>query len=214
MTSSAWRRCTASRPLARTWPSTALQRKQTLETYRDFAREARIAERIALAAVKDAVSLARERWPALLDTLPTPPAMRSVVLERLETLPPGMAGPALRALRWAAIAAAPAAACAPRPRLRDDRRAGVFQQPLEIRRGHDDFAGCGAQAVDGLGRQGKRRGEFIEVGQLVPILQPGERHVDGVDRRVRRAERGGDCLILVRSERRRAADLAHGRQRA
>lgn len=64
-----------------------LQRKQTLETYRDFAREAKIAERIALAAVKDAVSLARERWPALLDTLPTPPAMRTVVLERLETLP-------------------------------------------------------------------------------------------------------------------------------
>jgi len=64
-----------------------LQRKQTLETYRDFAREARIAERIALAAVKDAVTMAQERWPALLESLPTPPAMKTVVLERLRTLP-------------------------------------------------------------------------------------------------------------------------------
>lgn len=64
-----------------------LQRQQTLETYRNFAQEARIAERIALAAVKDAVSLAQDRWPALLDALPTPPAMKTAVLDRLRTLP-------------------------------------------------------------------------------------------------------------------------------
>lgn len=65
----------------------ALQRKQTLETYREFARNARIAERIAVAAVKDAVTMAQERWPALLDSLPTPVAMKTVVSERLRTLP-------------------------------------------------------------------------------------------------------------------------------
>jgi len=63
------------------------QRAQTLETYREFARSARIAERIVTAAVKDAVALAQERWPGLLDTLPAPPAMRQTVLERLASLP-------------------------------------------------------------------------------------------------------------------------------
>ena len=52
-------------------------------------------------------------------------------------------------------------------------------------------------------------GYLCEAGRTTRFV-PGERHVDGVDRRVRRAERGGDCPILVRSERRRAADLAHG----
>ena len=64
-----------------------LQRRQTLETYREFAREARIAERVALAAVKDAVTMAQERWPALLESLPTPAAMKAEVRERLQTLP-------------------------------------------------------------------------------------------------------------------------------
>lgn len=64
-----------------------LQRAQTLQTYRDFARAARIAERIVLAAVKDTVGLAQERWPALLDELPAPPRMRDVVRARLDQLP-------------------------------------------------------------------------------------------------------------------------------
>ncbi|WP_420991673.1 type II toxin-antitoxin system HipA family toxin [Cupriavidus sp. 30B13] len=63
------------------------QRAQTLQTYRDFARQARIAERIATAAVKDAVAMAHERWPALLDQLPAPAGMRAAVLARLATLP-------------------------------------------------------------------------------------------------------------------------------
>ncbi|WP_454726541.1 MULTISPECIES: type II toxin-antitoxin system HipA family toxin [Cupriavidus] len=63
------------------------QRAQTLQTYRDFARAARVAERIATAAAKDAVAMAHERWPGLLDRLPVPPGLRAVVLERLATLP-------------------------------------------------------------------------------------------------------------------------------
>jgi serine/threonine-protein kinase HipA len=64
-----------------------LQRAQTIETYTDLAKAAGIAQRIATAAVKAAVSAAQDTWPKLLDELPTPPGMKEVVLDRLKTLP-------------------------------------------------------------------------------------------------------------------------------
>ncbi|HEV3106755.1 MAG TPA: HipA domain-containing protein [Trinickia sp.] len=64
-----------------------LQRAQTLGDYAAFARAAGVAERIALAAVKAAVSAARDTWPAMLDELPAPDRMKRVVLERLASLP-------------------------------------------------------------------------------------------------------------------------------
>jgi len=64
-----------------------MQRAQTLDDYKTMARASGIAERIATAAVKSAVSAARATWPQLLDRLPAPPAMKDIVRERLATLP-------------------------------------------------------------------------------------------------------------------------------
>ena len=63
------------------------QRQQTLDTYRAIAVRAGVPHLIARAAVKQTVALAQELWPALLDTLPTPPRMKNVILERLKNLP-------------------------------------------------------------------------------------------------------------------------------
>ncbi|MGI4815156.1 MAG: type II toxin-antitoxin system HipA family toxin [Janthinobacterium lividum] len=65
----------------------AVQRRQTLDDFRQVAEASGIAERIAVAAVKSAVTTARQAWPALLDSLPTPPAMKTEVLDRLNKLP-------------------------------------------------------------------------------------------------------------------------------
>jgi len=64
-----------------------LQRAQTLDDYRNMARAAGVAERIAIAAVKATVKTAHDTWPCLLDQLPTPDRMKAIVLERLSTLP-------------------------------------------------------------------------------------------------------------------------------
>jgi serine/threonine-protein kinase HipA len=64
-----------------------MQRAQTLDTYVEMAKAAGVAQRIATAAVKAAVSAAQDTWPKLLDELPTPRGMKEVVLERLRTLP-------------------------------------------------------------------------------------------------------------------------------
>lgn len=64
-----------------------VQRAQTLDDYRAFAREAGVSERVAVAAVRAAVRAAHAQWPALLDELPVPPGMKGVVLERLANLP-------------------------------------------------------------------------------------------------------------------------------
>ncbi|MBX3219738.1 MAG: type II toxin-antitoxin system HipA family toxin [Labilithrix sp.] len=63
------------------------QRAQTLATYRELARATKLPDRIVTAAVKDTVALARSRWPALLEELDAPPAVKAVVLERLDALP-------------------------------------------------------------------------------------------------------------------------------
>jgi len=63
------------------------QRVQTLADYRQIARASGVAERIATAAVRAAVTAARDTWPKLLDELPTPEGMKSIILERLESLP-------------------------------------------------------------------------------------------------------------------------------
>lgn len=65
----------------------AAQRSETLSTYREFAGMAGVAPRVAVAAVRTAVELAHETWPAALDKLEVPDAVRAVVLERLASLP-------------------------------------------------------------------------------------------------------------------------------
>ena len=64
-----------------------MQRAQTLDTYTELAKAAGIAQRIATAAVKAAVSAAQDTWPKMLDQLPTPQGMKEVILDRLKTLP-------------------------------------------------------------------------------------------------------------------------------
>lgn len=64
-----------------------LQRMQTLDDYKLMAQASGVAQRIATAAVKSAVSAARAKWPQLLDELPTPAGMKEVVMGRLASLP-------------------------------------------------------------------------------------------------------------------------------
>lgn len=64
-----------------------LQRQETVETYMAVAKKAGIAERIAKTAVKQTVELAKERWPQALREFEVPDAVRTEVLNRLETLP-------------------------------------------------------------------------------------------------------------------------------
>jgi serine/threonine-protein kinase HipA len=63
------------------------QRAETLDTYKAVAREARIAERVALAAVRAAVEQARELWPNALKDMNAPPAVAEEIRKRLDTLP-------------------------------------------------------------------------------------------------------------------------------
>lgn len=65
----------------------ASQQRQTLQTYKDIATQAGISGRIAAAAVKDTVELARSLWPESLKNLPTPPAVDAEIRRRLQTLP-------------------------------------------------------------------------------------------------------------------------------
>lgn len=64
-----------------------LQREETLDTYAAVAKRAGISERIARAAVRQTVNLAKESWPAALKEMDVPEAVRRVILERLVTLP-------------------------------------------------------------------------------------------------------------------------------
>lgn len=63
------------------------QRTETLESYREFARAAKLAERVAIAAVRSAVESAQETWPKALDDMKAPAAVATVVRQRLATLP-------------------------------------------------------------------------------------------------------------------------------
>jgi serine/threonine-protein kinase HipA len=63
------------------------QRRETVDDYLAVARSAGISERIARAAVRQTVKLARELWPDALASLNVPAAVRTEVLDRLATLP-------------------------------------------------------------------------------------------------------------------------------
>lgn len=65
----------------------ARQRNETLATYKAVAKEARIAERIVMGAVKSAVDQAQTLWPGMLAELDAPAAVTREVLSRLQTLP-------------------------------------------------------------------------------------------------------------------------------
>ncbi len=64
-----------------------MQRQETLDTYAAIAKRAGIAERIAKAAVKQTVALAKDLWPQALREMEMPDAVRVAVAERLRTLP-------------------------------------------------------------------------------------------------------------------------------
>jgi serine/threonine-protein kinase HipA len=63
------------------------QRKETVDDYLAVARSAGISERIAKAAVKQTVNLAKALWPDALANLNAPAAVRTEILDRLATLP-------------------------------------------------------------------------------------------------------------------------------
>jgi serine/threonine-protein kinase HipA len=63
------------------------QRTETLATYRAVAREAGIAERVALAAVRATVEQAQELWPKALQDMNAPRAVAEEIRMRLKTLP-------------------------------------------------------------------------------------------------------------------------------
>jgi len=64
-----------------------LQRQESVETYMEVAKSAGIADRIAKAAVKQTVALAKETWPKALREMEVPEAVRTEVTTRLKTLP-------------------------------------------------------------------------------------------------------------------------------
>jgi serine/threonine-protein kinase HipA len=63
------------------------QRKETVDDYLAVAKSAGISERIAKAAVKQTVNLAKELWPDALSKLNVPATVRTEILDRLATLP-------------------------------------------------------------------------------------------------------------------------------
>ncbi|MES2071715.1 MAG: HipA domain-containing protein [Pseudomonadota bacterium] len=65
----------------------ARQQQQTLQTYKDIAAQAGVSARIAVAAVRDTVELARTLWPQALKDLPAPPAVDAEIRRRLQKLP-------------------------------------------------------------------------------------------------------------------------------
>ncbi|MEB0118738.1 HipA domain-containing protein [Undibacterium sp. RTI2.2] len=64
-----------------------LQRQQTIDTYKQIAKEANISERIAIRAVKDAVEMAQDSWPDRMKVLNTPSDIQKIIRARLKTLP-------------------------------------------------------------------------------------------------------------------------------
>lgn len=63
------------------------QRNETVDDYIAVAKSAGISERIAKAAVKQTVNLAKASWPDALARLNAPAAVRIEILDRLATLP-------------------------------------------------------------------------------------------------------------------------------
>jgi len=63
------------------------QRQDTLDMYRQVARDAGISPRIAVAAVRSAVDRAQATWGQLLDDMNAPAAVACAIRERLKTLP-------------------------------------------------------------------------------------------------------------------------------
>jgi serine/threonine-protein kinase HipA len=64
-----------------------LQRQETIESYAAIAKSAGISHRIASAAVRQTVSLAKELWPKALHEMDVAEAVRTEILDRLATLP-------------------------------------------------------------------------------------------------------------------------------
>jgi serine/threonine-protein kinase HipA len=64
-----------------------LQRQETLDSYAAIAKQARISERIAKAAVTQTVARAKELWPKALQDMDVPNAVRLEIEARLNTLP-------------------------------------------------------------------------------------------------------------------------------
>ncbi len=63
------------------------QYQETLATYSEIAKAAKISSRIAEAAVKHAVQAAQEYWPQALIDLKAAPVLVKVITDRLATLP-------------------------------------------------------------------------------------------------------------------------------
>lgn len=63
------------------------QRAETFATYRAVAKEAGIAERIVISAVKSAVDRAQAFWPKALAEIKAPAAVVKEITSRLQTLP-------------------------------------------------------------------------------------------------------------------------------
>lgn len=64
-----------------------LQRQETIESYAAIAKSAGISHRIASAAVRQTVSLAKDLWPKALRDLDVADVVRTEILDRLATLP-------------------------------------------------------------------------------------------------------------------------------
>lgn len=62
------------------------QRGETLDDYLAMANSAGLSDRIAKAAVKQTVSMAKELWPGALAKLNAPEAVRTEILDRLKTV--------------------------------------------------------------------------------------------------------------------------------
>lgn len=63
------------------------QRAETLNTYKEIARAAKLADRIVVAAVRSAVDRAQALWPKALEEVDAPAAVAEEILGRLKNLP-------------------------------------------------------------------------------------------------------------------------------
>jgi serine/threonine-protein kinase HipA len=63
------------------------QRQETLDTYRDIAKDSGLSERIIVTAAKDTIELAREFWPQEMQNLNASEAIMANISDRLDNLP-------------------------------------------------------------------------------------------------------------------------------
>ena len=65
----------------------AIQRAETVDTYRQVAKDAGLATKVVESAVRAAVDLAQDTWPALLKDLDATKPITGIITERLKNLP-------------------------------------------------------------------------------------------------------------------------------